>query len=418
MAHAQPAPAEQNPLRFHWFLPTYGDSRDLVAGGHGTSMSGDRPATLRYLRQIADAAEFNGFESLLTPTGAWCEDALLTTALLADATERIKFLVALRPGLMSPTLAAQMATTFQWQTRGRLLLNVVTGGESAEQRAYGDFLDKEGRYARADEFLEITRRLWTEQEPVTVRGAHLAVENAVLGRRPETVPPIFFGGSSEAGIRVAACHADTYLTWGEPPAAVAAKLDRVRAAAAANGRELDFGIRLHVISRDTSEQAWAEADRLLAGIDPADVERVQASLAASESEGQRRMLDLHGGRTGSLEVSPNLWAGVGLVRGGAGTALVGSHEEVADRIAEYAELGLTHFVLSGYPHLEESFTFGEGVLPVLARRGLRTPPHSHGGPGQQSGAVPFAGSVAGSAAPASSSTRGDVHTREPARVGG
>lgn len=422
MAHAQPAPATQSPLQFHWFLPTYGDSRNLVAGGHGTFMSGDRPATLRYLRQIVDAAEHNGFESLLTPTGAWCEDALITAALLAESTERIKFLVALRPGLMSPTLAAQMATTFQWQTDGRLLLNVVTGGESAEQRAYGDFLDKDARYARADEFLEVTLRLWSGEEPVTVRGEHIAVENAVLGRRPETVPPIFFGGSSEAGIRVAARHADTYLTWGEPPAAVAAKLDRVRAAASAQGRELDYGIRLHVISRDTSEQAWAEADRLLAGIDPADVARVQASLATSESEGQRRMLDLHGGRTDSLEVSPNLWAGVGLVRGGAGTALVGSHEEVADRIAEYADLGLSHFVLSGYPHLEESFTFGEGVLPVLARRGLWTPPHAPGGAGRQPAAVPFAGAGVGAGTggsePATSPAREDTPARESARVSG
>ncbi|MFN3600693.1 MAG: LLM class flavin-dependent oxidoreductase [Dietzia sp.] len=390
-------------LHFHWFLPTYGDSRNLVAGGHGTLMSGDRPATLPYLRQIVAAAEHNGFESLLTPTGAWCEDALITAALLADSSERIKFLVALRPGLMSPTLAAQMATTFQWQTDGRLLLNVVTGGESREQRAYGDFLDKEGRYARADEFLDIVRGLWSSREEFTYRGEHLAVVDSVLARRPDPAPPIFFGGSSAAGIRVAARHADTYLTWGEPPAAVAEKLDRVRDAAAAQGRTPSFGIRLHVISRDTSELAWAEAERLLAGIDPADVARVQASLASSESEGQRRMLDLHGGRTDSLEISPNLWAGVGLVRGGAGTALVGSHEEVADRIAEYAELGLTHFVLSGYPHLEETYSFGEGVLPVLARRGLWTAADRR----EDTVSVPFAG--AASPAPASPA---------PASVGG
>ncbi|PTM86100.1 LLM class flavin-dependent oxidoreductase [Dietzia psychralcaliphila] len=396
--------ADHAGLHFHWFLPTYGDSRNLVAGGHGTLMSGDRPATLAYLRQVVAAAEHNGFESLLTPTGAWCEDALITAALLADSSERIKFLVALRPGLMSPALAAQMATTFQWQTDGRLLLNVVTGGESREQRAYGDFLDKEGRYVRADEFLDIVRGLWSSQDALSYSGEHLAVEGSVLARRPDPVPPIFFGGSSAAGIRVAARHADTYLTWGEPPAAVAEKLDRVRGAAAVHGRTPSFGIRLHVISRDTSEQAWAEAERLLAGIDPEDVARVQASLAASESEGQRRMLDLHGGRTDSLEVSPNLWAGVGLVRGGAGTALVGSHEEVADRIAEYAGLGLSHFVLSGYPHLEETYSFGEGVLPILARRGL----WSSGERREDTVSVPFT-TVA---------TVADIRSGEPASVGG
>ena len=125
-------------LAFHWFLPTYGDSRNLVAGGHGTAMHGDRPATLRYLRQICAAAETNGFEAVLTPTGLWCEDAWLTTAMLVEDTETLKFLVAFRPGLLSPTLAAQMAGTFQRHSRGRLLLNVVTGGEPHEQRAYGD----------------------------------------------------------------------------------------------------------------------------------------------------------------------------------------------------------------------------------------------------------------------------------------
>jgi len=364
-------------VRFHWFLPTYGDSRELIAGGHGSSMTGDRPATLRYLNQIGAAAEANGFESVLTPTGAWCEDAWLTTAMMVDTTETLKFLVALRPGLISPTLAAQMAATFQWQSQGRLLLNVVTGGESREQRGYGDFLDKEQRYARCGEFLEVLRRLWDGTGPVTFSGAHLSVQDAVLGRLPDPVPPVFFGGSSPAAGTVAARFADTYLTWGEPPVDVGAKLAWIRDLAQVQGRILDYGIRLHVISRDTTEQAWAEADRLLAGLDPATVKRAQASLAQSESEGQRRMRELHGGGAAygrgdarSLEVSANLWAGVGLVRGGAGTALVGSHEEVAERIAEYAALGIDHFVLSGYPHLEEAYHFGEGVRPVLERRGL------------------------------------------------
>jgi alkanesulfonate monooxygenase len=362
-------------LTFHWFLPTYGDSRNLIAGGHGTSMRGDRPATLRYLNQVAAAAEQAGFESVLTPTGAWCEDAWLTTAMLIQETERLKFLVALRPGLLSPTLAAQMAATFQWQSGGRLLLNVVTGGEPREQLAYGDPLSKADRYARCGEFLDVVRRLWAGADPVTFHGDHLFVENATLQRRPDPVPPIYFGGSSpEAGV-VAADFADTYLTWGEPPAAVAEKVDWIRRLAAQRGRSLSYGIRLHVISRETSEEAWAEADRLLRTIPEGEIERVQSGLAQSESEGQRRMRDLHQGRAHdlrSLEVSPNLWSGVGLVRGGAGTALVGSHEEVSERISEYADLGIDHFILSGYPHLEEAWQFAEGVVPALARRGLVT----------------------------------------------
>ena len=140
--------------------------------------AGDRPATLRYLRQICAAAEDNGFEAVLTPTGLWCEDAWLTTAMLIEATETLKFLVAFRPGLLSPTLAAQMAGTFQRHSSGRLLLNVVTGGEPHEQRAYGDYLDKQARYARTAEFLHVVRQLWTSREPVTFTGEHIQVEGA------------------------------------------------------------------------------------------------------------------------------------------------------------------------------------------------------------------------------------------------
>jgi alkanesulfonate monooxygenase len=315
--------------------------------------------------------------------------------MLVAGTEHLKFLVAFRPGLLSPTLAAQQAATFQRHSRGRLLLNVVVGGERDEQRAYGDFLEKDDRYARAGEFLEVVRRLWAG-ETVTLSGEHVEVERAVLGRVPQPTVPIYFGGSSDAAGGVAARHADVYLTWGEPPAQVAAKIDRIRSLAAAEGRSPRFGIRLHVIARDRSEQAWAEAQRLLDGLSPDLIRTVQEGLSRSSSVGQQRMLALHGGSTDRLEVSPNLWAGVGLVRGGAGTALVGSHTEVADRIAEYHALGIDEFILSGHPHLEEAYWFGEGVLPILRERGLWE--HPFGAPEQDARtAVPFApttGSVA------------------------
>ncbi|MEU2146919.1 MULTISPECIES: LLM class flavin-dependent oxidoreductase [Streptomyces albovinaceus subgroup] len=379
-------------LTFHWFLPTNGDSRHVVGGGHGTPVTaagGDRPPTVRYLAQIARAAEDLGFTGALTPTGAWCEDAWLTTAMVSQHTERLKFLVAFRPGFVSPTLAAQMASTFQRQSDGRLLLNVVTGGESHEQRAYGDFLDKDARYARTGEFLEIVRQLW-DGKTVDLKGEHLHVEQARLTQLPGPVPEIYFGGSSPAAAGVAARHTDVYLTWGEPPAQVAEKIAGVRSLAAEQGRTVRFGIRLHVITRDTSEAAWAEADRLLAGFDPATVRAVQEGLRRSESEGQRRMLELHGGGRDGLEIHPNLWAGIGLVRGGAGTALVGSHTEVADRIREYHALGIEEFVLSGYPHLEEAYWFGEGVLPRLAEAGLWV--HPEGSVPAVGGAeIPFAG---------------------------
>ncbi|MET8009867.1 LLM class flavin-dependent oxidoreductase [Streptomyces sp. NPDC005271] len=381
-------------LTFHWFLPTNGDSRHVVGGGHGTPVTaagGDRPPSVGYLTQIAHAAEDLGFTGALTPTGAWCEDAWLTTAMVSRHTERLKFLVAFRPGFVSPTLAAQMASTYQRQTGGRLLLNVVTGGESHEQRAYGDFLDKEARYARTGEFLSVVRGLW-DGKTVDLAGEHLRVEDATLARLPDPVPEVYFGGSSPIAGQIAARHVDVYLTWGEPPAQVAEKIAWIRALAAEQGRTLRFGIRLHVITRDTSEQAWAEARRLLDGFSPETVRAVQSGLARSESEGQKRMLALHGGSRDGLEIHPNLWAGIGLVRGGAGTALVGSHAEVAERIAEYHRLGIDEFVLSGYPHLEEAYWFGEGVLPLLRARGLWSHPARPATAAQPAAQVPFAGS--------------------------
>ncbi|GAA1920344.1 LLM class flavin-dependent oxidoreductase [Nocardioides lentus] len=385
-------------LTFHWFLPTNGgDGRHVVGGGHGVDPgAAGRPADVAYLTQVARAAEDNGFEAALTPTGAWCEDAWLSTAMLAQTSERLKFLVAFRPGLLSPFVAAQMAGTFQNLSGGRLLLNVVTGGESHEQRMFGDFLDKDARYARCGEFLDIVTRLW-DGETVDHDGEHLRVEGATLGQIPSPRPDIYFGGSSPAAGEVAARYADVYLTWGEPPEAVAEKIAWIRGLAAEQGREVRFGIRMHTITRDTSAEAWAEAQRLLDEIRPEDLERVQSGLRRSESEGQRRMLDLHGGTTDgdarSLEIHPNVWAGVGLVRGGAGTALVGSHAEVADRIEEYADLGISEFVLSAYPHLEGAYWFGEGVLPILAERGR----WKHPGPERHRGAsVPFAGGRAAS----------------------
>jgi alkanesulfonate monooxygenase len=378
-------------LKFHWFLPTNGgDGRHVVGGGHGVSAgTGGRPASVPYLGQIARSAEQLGFEAALTPTGAWCEDAWISTAMISSLSERLKFLVAFRPGVIAPYLAAQMSGTFQNLSGGRLLLNVVTGGEDHEQQMFGDFLGKEERYARADEFLEIVRRLWTG-DTVTFEGKYLSVNDATLQHIPDPLPEIYFGGSSPAGIAVAAKHADVYLTWGEPPEAVAEKLDRVRKAAADVGRELKFGIRLHTIARDTSEAAWAEADRLLEHISEDEIARIQSGLKRSASEGQQRMLELNKGSKEGLEIYPNLWAGIGLVRGGAGTAMVGSYTEIADLIEAYRAVGIEEFVLSGYPHLEESYWFGEGVLPELTRRGL----WQHPAPVVGRAAVPF-----GAAAP-------------------
>ena len=376
-------------LKFHWFLPTNGgDSRQVVGGGHGVeTTAAQRPADVPYLGQVARSAEQLGFEAALTPTGAWCEDAWVTTAMLSQVSDRLKFLVAFRPGLMAPFLGAQMAGTFANLSGGRLAVNVVVGGEDHEQRMFGDFSTKEERYESAGEFLHIVRALWAG-ETVTFNGKHHSVDNATLNQVPTETPQVYFGGSSPIAGEIAAKYSDVYLTWGEPPAAVKEKIEWIKGLAEKEGRELKFGIRLHSIARDTSEEAWAVANRLLRGISEEQIAKIQAGLARSASVGQQRMLELNKGSKDHLEVHPNLWAGIGLVRGGAGTAMVGSHSEIADLVEQYREVGITEFVMSGYPHLEEAYHFGEGVLPELARRGLWVNPL-----GEQtvSSAVPFGG---------------------------
>jgi alkanesulfonate monooxygenase len=363
-------------VHLHWFLPTSGDGRVIVERFHANRSPGPgapRDPDIGYLAQVARAAEQLEFEGVLTPTGTWCEDAWLSTAALIRETTRLKFLVAFRPGVISPTLAAQMAGTYQRISGGRLLLNVVTGGDAIEQRRFGDWHDHDARYARTDEFLTIVRGVWTGT-PFSFHGDHLRVDGATLLAAPDPVPQVYFGGSSPAALPVAARHADVYLTWGEPPEQVAGKIAKVRELAERAGRKVRFGIRLHTLSRDSSAEAWAEAGKLLDALEPEQVRRAQQQLAASESVGQQRMVALHRGVAGNgvraLEIYPNLWAGIGLVRGGAGTALVGNHTEVADRIEEYHTLGIEEFILSGYPHLEEAYWFAEGVRPELARRGL------------------------------------------------
>jgi alkanesulfonate monooxygenase len=373
-------------VKLHWFLPTAGDSRSLLGAGQGvphevhsgglaeTVTSGFRAPSIDYLAEVARTAEQLGFEGVLTPTGTFCEDAWLTTAALLRETTRLKFLVAFRPGVINPVLAAQMAAAYQRISSGRLMLNIVTGGEPVEQARFGDTAPKDQRYARTDEFLSVLRGAWYDA-PFDFAGQHYSAAGAMVSAGIDPAPDVYFGGSSGPAGPVAARHADVYLTWGEPPEQVREKLDWMRGLAQEEGRRLRFGLRIHTLSRDTSEEAWQHAQWLLDGLDPDTVARAQAALGASESTGQQRMSSLRGGRTSydsarELEVSPNLWSGVGLVRGGAGTALVGSHEDVAERIAEYHDLGIDEFILSGYPHVEEAYWFGEGVMPVLRRHGL------------------------------------------------
>jgi alkanesulfonate monooxygenase len=357
-------------MNIFWFLPLHGDGRYL-----GTQQ-GARAVDHAYLTQIAQAAEHLGYGGVLLPTGRSCEDPWIAAASLIAATRHLKLLVALRPSTLSPTVAARQAATLDRLSQGRLLVNIVAGGDSSDLEADGTFLSHDERYEHAREFLHVWTRLLAGEE-VTFEGKHVKVKGAKQlfppVQRPH--PPLYFGGSSDAAHDLAAEQVELYLTWGEPPAEVAKKFDDVRKRAAKLGRKVKFGVRLHVIPRDTNDLAWAAAEELISHLDDTTIAKAQASHAGMDSEGQRRMRALHGGSRSQLEVSPNLWAGVGLARTGAGTALVGDGETIARRLKEYQEIGADTFVLSGYPHLEEAYRFAELVFPHV---GVRAPGQAPG----------------------------------------
>ncbi|QJD85374.1 FMNH2-dependent alkanesulfonate monooxygenase [Cohnella herbarum] len=347
-------------MELFWFIPLHGDGRYL-----GTS-EGARAVDYDYIRQIAQAADRLGYHGVLVPTGKACEDAWIAASSLISSTSRLKFLVAVRPGLMSPSVAARMASSFDRFSNGRLLVNIVTGGDPHELAGDGIFLSHGERYEQTDEFMTIWRRLM-QGEQVSYNGKHLRAEEGELLFPPlqKPYPPVYFGGSSPAAQQIAADHVDFYLTWGEPPEEVAKKIAEVRKLAEASGRTVKFGIRLHVIVRETDEEAWAAADQLIRYVDDETIEEAQRILARYDSVGQKRMSSLHKGDRSALVIAPNLWAGIGLVRGGAGTALVGDPRSVADRMLEYYELGIETFVFSGYPHLEEAYRAAELLFPLL-----------------------------------------------------
>jgi alkanesulfonate monooxygenase len=359
-------PESAKPLDIFWFIPVTGD------GSYLGSEIGNRSADFHYLKLIAQAADHLGFGGVLIPVGSHCEDPWITAAALAPLTERLRFLIALRPGLATPSHWARQAAALDRISNGRFLVNLVAGGDSKELEGDGIFLSHDERYAHAAEFLTIFRGL-LNNETVDFEGRYQRVKGArLLFPTVQKRVPIWFGGSSSAAHDLAAAQTDVYLTWGEPLDLVKEKVDDVRARAKAKEREVKFGLRIHLIVRETEEEAWSVANKMISNISDEAIALSQRKLTQeSDSVGQQRMSALHGGSRDKLEIAPNLWAGIGLVRRGAGTALVGSPKTVAARLREYQALGIETIIASGYPHLEEAYKLAELLFPELGIGGPR-----------------------------------------------
>ncbi|MEO8541284.1 MAG: LLM class flavin-dependent oxidoreductase [bacterium] len=348
----------QHEPEFSWFLPTSGD---LESFGRPETQ---RPATLKYLTQVARAAENAGFVSVLIPVGDGCEDAWVVGSVIAGQTERLKMLVAVRPGFVAPVVAAKMVSTFDQLLPGRLLVNVVTGGFPSELAADGDFTPHDERYERTGEFIEVMKKYWTERK-FDHEGKFYRVEGCKPMVKCATLPypPLYAGGASAPAEDLFAETVDTYLLWGESTVQMSERIARMREKAAAAGRELRFGVRFHVLSRDTEGEAMTAAAAQLEGVTPEQVARTQAVLNATDSAGESRQRAFAGQE--DLWVEPNLWSGIGQVRRGIGVTVIGSHEQVARKFLAFHDLGLSFFILSGYPHLEEAENAGRTWMPMF-----------------------------------------------------
>lgn len=369
-------------VEFLWRLPVHGDGRrahDRHTRGEWNSQSGSRVAPKReesdfayidYLSQVARAADIGGFHGALVPAFRHTEEPWVLSAALARETRRLRFLIAMQPWFIHPSYATQMAASLQRLSGGRVEWNIVTGGGGAEQNAYGDFIDHDSRYERTDEFLDYVKG-YHAGEPFTFEGKHFRVEQGGL-KAPMTqypVPRIYLAGASPAAMRVAAKHGDIHLTWAEPLAKQKEVIESARRAIDAQGfdREVRFGIRIDIFARETEEQAWAELRQMHATVTDATRNFGGRRRTDSESVGAQRQNALRskGDRFEDLIAGQNIWTGMSAIRGGPGCVIVGSHEQVAERLAEYVDIGVSNFILASNPHLEEAYRVAEEVLPLV-----------------------------------------------------
>jgi alkanesulfonate monooxygenase len=317
--------------------------------------------------------EDGGFDRALVAFHSTSPESILVAAHAASVTSRLGLLIAHRPGFTAPTLAARQFATLDVFTGGRIALHVITGGNDQELRQDGSFIGKDERYARTDEYLDLVRREWTSAEPFDYRGDYYRVEQAFSAVKSPQRPhiPVYFGGASDAAIRVAGKHADVYALWGETYAQVAELVGRVRAEAARHGRTIRFSLSLRPILADTEAKAWARAEDILQ----------RARELAERNNGFRKETPANAGSQRLLaaaaqgaRLDKRLWTAIAGLLGAQGnsTALVGTPEQVADSLVDYHDLGITTFLIRGFDPLEDAVAYGRDLLPLtrdlIARR--------------------------------------------------
>jgi alkanesulfonate monooxygenase len=318
----------------------------------------DVAAHLKYCRVVEEC----GFESLLTAFGFHRPDPIVLAAALGVLTTKVKFMIAVRSGVSSPTAFVQQVNTVSVLTQGRVCLNVVGGHTPKEQRAYGDFLAHDERYERTDEFLTICRALWKEEGPVNFKGAHYQIEEAVLktpfvsGERRG--PEIFVGGASDVALKLAIRHADCLWTLPRSPEEMSGQVHEVLA----SGTEV--GLLVSLIARPTREDALAAAADLLQRVG-GEARQVHREYSARSDSAAFTGTLARAEKSESEWLTPWLWMGAVPYLGAPAIALVGSYEQVAKAIREYEAAGITQFLFMGWPDLEEMRHFSDGVRPCL-----------------------------------------------------
>ena len=323
-----------------------------------------------FVSTSARAHEFAGFDRVLIGYFSSAPDGFQIAAYAAQQTERLKFLLAHRPGFVAPTLAARQLATLDQFVDGRLAVHIITGGADHEQARDGDFLHKASRYARTDDYLDVLKKSWTSQLPFDHTGPFYQVKDSFSAVKPAQSPhlPVYFGGSSDEAIAVAGRHADVYAFWGETLEQTRETIAKVRASAARFGREqqIRFSLSLRPILGRTEAQAWARADRILAAVKASGAERrssiFRVAGQAPQNVGSQRLLDAAAG--GKIR-DKRLWTEIAALTGASGnsTALVGTAEQVTDSLLDYWDLGVTTFLIRGFDPLEDALEYGRELIP-------------------------------------------------------